>query len=162
MGRTYFARRKVSFLLLFQDCLQAQARVCVRHRSRRTHRGPLRTILTNKRGETDAIQPEPKTNKQKQEDNIRATRNRLRDLPEWLEEFRQSRRYRSASTRKHFSWLRFGTSCESGSQEAQYLYSLPKKSEIAGGIWKDFLQTLRNWEIWTRQKSVLEDSMQRK
>ena len=34
-------------------------------------------------------------------------------------------------TRTHFSGLRLGTSNESGIQEAQYLYSLPKKTGIA-------------------------------
>ena len=43
---------------------------------------------------------------------------------------RQSRRYRSACTRRHLSLLSFGTSYESGIQEVQYLYSLPKRSKL--------------------------------
>ena len=39
-------------------------------------------------------------------------------------------RYRSACTRTHFSGLRFGTSCESGTQEAQCLHSLPKRPKL--------------------------------
>ena len=43
-----------------------------------------------------------------------------------------STRHRNARSRTRLSGLRFGTSCESGSvKEAQYLYSLPKKMEIA-------------------------------
>ena len=37
---------------------------------------------------------------------------------------------RNANTRKHFSQLRFGTSSESGIQEAKYLQSLHHKTEI--------------------------------
>ena len=48
---------------------------------------------------------------------------------------RKSTRRRSVSikghTRKHFSFFRFGTSCKSGTKEAQYFYSLPYKIEIA-------------------------------
>ena len=62
MGREFCARHKSSFLLLSQDCLQAQARVRLLHRSRRTHRVPLRvqqdcevTALTLKHRETEAI-----------------------------------------------------------------------------------------------------------
>ena len=36
---------------------------------------------------------------------------------------RKSRRYRGAGTRKHFSRFRFGTSCESGTKEAQSIYT---------------------------------------
>ena len=43
---------------------------------------------------------------------------------------RKSRRYRSACTRTHFSWLRFGTAYKSGTQEAQYFYSLPERSKL--------------------------------
>ena len=39
---------------------------------------------------------------------------------------RKSRSYRSACTRTHFSWFRFGTSKKSGTQKAWYLHSLPQ------------------------------------
>ena len=43
---------------------------------------------------------------------------------------RKSRRYRSASTRTHFSWLRFGAAYNSGIREATYFYSLPERSKL--------------------------------
>ena len=62
MGKEFFAKQKISFLLLSQDCLQAQARVRLPHRSRGTHRVPLRvqqdhevTKLMIKHRETEAI-----------------------------------------------------------------------------------------------------------
>ena len=62
----------------------------------------------------------PEIKKSKTEGNNQATRGRLRDLPGGIR--KKYRRYRRASTRKHFSCPRFGTSCESGNQEAQYFY----------------------------------------
>ena len=60
--------QKTSFLLLSQDCLQAQARVRLLHRSRRAHRVPLRvqqdyevTILMTKHRETGVVLPKSKT-----------------------------------------------------------------------------------------------------
>ena len=67
----------------------------------------------------------------KKRDTTRASDDRLRDLPEWLEEFTEkSRRCRSACTRKHFSGLRFGTSYNRSTEEAQCLHT-SKKIEIA-------------------------------
>ena len=62
-------------------------------------------------------------NRNTKRDVNRDSDDRLRDLPEWVEEFhRLSRGHRSACTRTHFSGLRFGTSFESGIKikEAQY------------------------------------------
>ena len=96
MGKEFCARQKSSFLLLSQDRLQAQARVRLPHRSRRTDRVPLRvqqdcevTILPLKHRETEAILPKSKKkNKQKEKKGKnQATGSRLRDLPEWSEEF---------------------------------------------------------------------------
>ena len=42
-------------------------------------------------------------------------------------------------TRTHFSGLRLGTSNESGIQEAQYLYSLPKRLELRSMLAEDAL-----------------------
>ena len=68
MGKEFFARQKISVLLLSQDCLQAQARVRLLHRYRRTHPVPLRvqqdygvTILTLKHREIEAILQNTKT-----------------------------------------------------------------------------------------------------
>ena len=84
----FHARRKMSCLLLSQDCGQAPAQVRLLHRFRKTHQVPFRVQhvheVTNMRRETDAILPQPET----KEKNIQqAAGNRLRDLPEWLEEF---------------------------------------------------------------------------
>ena len=49
----------------------------------------------------------------KKRDGNRDSDDRLRDLPEWLEEF-TDRGHRSACTRTNFSGLRFGTYHESG------------------------------------------------
>ena len=62
--------------------------------------------------ETDPITQ----NQNKKRDNNRASDDRLRDLPEWLEEFTDNREDTEmfASAHTHFSGLRFGTSFESG------------------------------------------------
>ena len=72
--------------------------------------------------------PSKTHNKDKKRDGNRESDHRLRDLPEWLDEFTDN-----ACTRTHFSRLRFGTSYESHIKlkEAQYLYSLPQRPKIA-------------------------------
>ena len=64
----------------------------------------------------------------KKTDNNRSTGDRLRDLPQWPEEEPGDRR--NTCSRRNFSWLRPGTSYKIGSQEAQYLCSLPKRSKL--------------------------------
>ena len=74
----------------------------------------------------------PKNQKQnKKRDGNRDSDDRLRDLPEWFEEFTDRGRS-TACTRTNFSGLRFGTSCESGIKikEAQYSYSLPRRPKL--------------------------------
>ena len=57
--------------------------------------------------------------KNKKKGSNQAMMSRLRDISKMVRGVhRSSRRYRSASTRKHFSKFRFGTSCESGTKEA--------------------------------------------
>ena len=66
-------------------------------------------------------------------DDSRDADDRLRDLPEWLEEFTDNLEDTEVhALRAHFSGLRFGTSCESGIKitEAQYLYSLHKRPKL--------------------------------
>ena len=64
--------------------------------------------------------PKNQNNNQKR-DNDGAWRDRLRDLPEWLEVFTENLEgYRSVCARTNFSWPRFGTAYKSGIQEAQY------------------------------------------
>ena len=113
MGNGFCATRKISFLLLSQDCLQARAQVRLLHRSRRTHRVPLRvqqnfevTILTIKRRETEAILQKSKNNNGKSRQQSRNERSIARPPRVVRGVHRQSRRYRSASTRKHFSSLK--------------------------------------------------------
>ena len=101
------------------------------HCHRRTHRVHLQVLyqseVTRWHPETGAIHPKPT----KKRDDHRDADDRLRDLPEWLEEFTdKSRGHRIARTRTHFSGLRFGTHHESVIQEAQYLYSLPKGPKL--------------------------------
>ena len=67
------------------------------------------TILMIKRWETEAIIQKKKTI----EDNNQATRDRLRDLPEWMGEFRVSLEDTDALAPTHISsLLRFGRSYE--------------------------------------------------
>ena len=68
--------------------------------------------------------------------SIPASGNWLRDLLEWLDEFTENLERRTSvsikwHTRKHFSWIRFGTSNKSGIEEAQYLYSFPERPKSA-------------------------------
>ena len=79
---------------------------------------------------------------------------------------RWSRRCRSACTCTHFPWLRFGTSYKSGTQAAQYSYSLPKRpklrSMLANQDGKGSLQKT-HWRSSTSSKKVwwLDDSRSR-
>ena len=80
------AKRRISFLLLSQDCLQGRAQSFVLlHRFRGTRLVQQHnevTIPTLKHRETEA--------KKKHKDNNPATSNRLRDLPDWSEEFTEN------------------------------------------------------------------------
>ena len=103
--------------------------------------------------------PSTTQNKNKKRDDSRDADDRLRYLPEWLEEFhRKSRRCRRARTRTHFARLRFGTSCQSGTQEEQYFYSLPKSSKLRSMLanqddkgslqkthWRSFTSSINVW-----------------
>ena len=76
---------------------------------------------------------QPKTQKQNiNKDNQQAAGNRLRDLPEWLEEFTDNLGDAEVPASAHISHDsdRFGTTCESGIQEAQYFHSLPEGSKL--------------------------------
>ena len=62
MGKDFFARQKMSFVLFSRDCRQAPAQVRLLHRSSRTHQVPLRvqqayevTILMIKHREPEVI-----------------------------------------------------------------------------------------------------------
>ena len=74
----------------------------------------------------------PKTqNQNRKRDNNRDSDDRLRDLPEWLEEFKDN--LEDTGTQDSDSGLRFGTFHESAIKikEAQYPYSPSQKTEIA-------------------------------
>ena len=86
MGKDFFARRKMSFVLLSRDCRQAPAQVRLLRRSSRTHQVPLRvqqayevTILMIKHREAEAILQNQK-NTDKKKGNNQATSSRLRDF----------------------------------------------------------------------------------
>ena len=87
---------KISSPLLSQYYRQAPAQVRLLHRSRRTHRVPLRVQQDYEAwssvGRPEAILQKSKT-KNQNEDNNHSTRDRLRDLPEWLEEFADNLEY---------------------------------------------------------------------
>ena len=75
---------------------------------------------------------ETKKTQNKKRDGKRDSDDRLRDLPEWLEEFTGFRGQRNVCTRTHVSGLGLGMAYESGIKirEAQYLYSLPKRPKL--------------------------------
>ena len=86
MGRTFPAKRKTSYLLLSPDCRQIPLPVhhLLRHRRTRQvhHQVEQQSEVTIRHQETS-----PKSqNKIQKRDNNRAAEDRLRDLPEWLEE----------------------------------------------------------------------------
>ena len=113
--------------------------------------------------ETDPITQ----NQNKKRDNNQASDDRLRDLPEWLEEFTDNLEDTEmfAAAHTHFSGLRFGTSFESGIniKEDKYLYSLPKRpklwSMLAKQNYKGSLQKT-HWRSSTSCRNVwwLDDS----
>ena len=128
-GRRSYARRKISYLLWSLDCRQILLPVRPLHRYRRTRQVHLQvqqqSEVTIWHQETGAV------HQKKKKDINRASDDGLRHLPDWFEEVhRKFRRCRSASTRKHFPGLRFGTSYKSGTQEAKCLYSLPKRQKL--------------------------------
>ena len=92
-GRTFYAQRNISYLLLSVDCRQILVRVHPLHRHRRTRQVHLQvqhqSEVANPHQETGAIHK--KTHTQKKEKDIkRASDDRSRDLPESLEEFTEN------------------------------------------------------------------------
>ena len=91
-GRRFSARRKISYLLLSLDCRQILVPVSLLHRYHRTHQVHVQVLqqseVTIGHQETGAIHP--KTKKNNERDNNRASGDRLRDLPQWLEEFTEN------------------------------------------------------------------------
>ena len=88
-GKTILCKTENFVLVVFPGLSSSSSASSSSTSFPKTHRVFLRvqqvyevTILMIKRQETDAIIP-----KQKNEDNKQAGRNRLRDIPEWLEEF---------------------------------------------------------------------------
>ena len=76
------------------------------------------------------LRDSPKKLPKKRDDN-RTSANRLRDLPEWLEEIRDNLDDAEVPASAYISHtLRSGTSYESGIKEAQYLYSLLKRPKL--------------------------------
>ena len=61
--------------------------------------------------------PTKTKSKKKKIESLQASRHRKRDMPEWVDELTE---ILEDDTHEHFSRLRFGTSFESGIQEAQH------------------------------------------
>ena len=118
MGGNSFAKRKISYLLLFLDCRQVLVPDRLLHRHRRIHQVLLRiqnySEVTSKHRETGEIQQKNHKQKQKgeqQSGNGRpfATSSRMvRGV------HRQSRGHRNVRARRRSSGVRIGTLCESG------------------------------------------------
>ena len=73
----------------------------------------------------------PKTqNRNQKRDESRDSDDHLRDLPEWLEEFTENIEDTEVPATAQSSGLRFGTSYESGVQEAQYVCTLPERPKL--------------------------------
>ena len=104
-GRHFYAKRKTSYLLLSLDCCQIIVPVRPLHRLRRTRQAHLQvqhqSDVTNPHQETGAILQKLK---QKENNDIdRASDDRLRDLPEWLEEFTENLEDTEVPTPAHIS-----------------------------------------------------------
>ena len=125
------AIRKMSCRLLSKDwrlVSPARAQVRLLHRYRRT--SLMVSLQVQQRNEVTTRTSRNRSrnsikNKSKNGDNVQASRNRLRDMPDWSEEFTENLEdkevpNRKKHTRKHFSIFRFGTSYQSGVEEAQY------------------------------------------
>ena len=70
--------------------------------------------------------PRKTKNTSKNKDTNQASNNRMRGLPDWLEEVTCIKGH----TCTHFSRFRFGTSYSSGIREALFLYSLPEQPKL--------------------------------
>ena len=132
-----------SFHLLFPGCTPVLVAIRLQHgRCWICLEVQPESEVTDTPQETGAIHQKTQSTNQKR-DNNRDSDDRLRDGMVTRVRLK-SRRYRSACTRTHFSRHRFGSSHKSGTQEAQCLFSLPKRpklrSMLANQDYKGFLQ----------------------
>ena len=131
-GTTILCKTDNFVPLVFQGYPPVLGPIRRQHRHRRIcQQVQLKSKVTNWPHESGADHPQKPKTKNNKRDDSRDADDRLRYLPEWLEEFhRKSRRCRRARTRTHCARLRFGTSCKSGTQEEQYFDPLPKRSKL--------------------------------
>ena len=88
--------------------------------------------VTNTQGNWRDTDPRTQ-NQNKQRNGSGISDDRLRDLPEWLEEFTESRKQGNACARTRFSGLRVsGRPSNSGIKvkDAWFFYSLPKRPKL--------------------------------
>ena len=107
-GRHSHAKRTTSYFLLFQGYPTSFG----------SNSSETSTSTSPAQERSDGLAPRrwcgshPKTqNKNKKKDDSRDSDERLRDLPEWLEELTDNLEDTNAGTRTNFSGLRFGMSC---------------------------------------------------
>ena len=107
MGRKLFAKRTTSYLLLsLLDCRQILVQVRLPHRHRRTRQVHFQvqqqSEVTIRHQETGSIHQKTQ-NKNEKRDINRASGNRLRDFPKWLEESTDNLEDTEVPARAHIS-----------------------------------------------------------
>ena len=134
-------KRTTSYLLSFQGYPPILEAIRRKHRHRRICRQQvqLKSKVTNLLHEGGANQPQkPKKSKR---DDSRDSVDRLRDLPEWLEEFTDNLEDTDVPAPAHFSGLRFGKSHEGGIKSKTRKHSIDSQ-----------LPKYRNCEVCRRTK----------
>ena len=123
-----YAKRTISYLLLFQGCLPVLVLLRLQHRQNRTclHQVPSQSEVTNQHQATGARQTHKPKTKIKRGMTFEIRTNVCEIFLKGWSVRRQS------CARTDFSGLRFATSYESGIKimEAQNLHSLPKKPKL--------------------------------
>ena len=119
-GRIFFAKRTISYLLLFQSCHPVLVPVRPQHWHRRTclHRVQPQSDVTIRLQKTGARQTQSPKTKIKRGMTIEIRTTVCEIFLMVGEVLRRSRGHRSACTRTHFSWLRLGTAYKSGIKDA--------------------------------------------
>ena len=137
MGRTSSARLRTTFLWWSLDYHWIPARAPLRHRLRRIRHRSNEEAMGNCSEE--------------------AAGNSSLGIPEWLEDSTENLEIVDMpAPRKHFSWLRSGTSYKSGTKKAQYWKSLPEGPQLRGvqanQNYKGSLQKANWWfGTWSRE-----------
>ena len=141
-GRTFFAERTTSFLLLSQVCPPVLVLLGLQHRQYKTcfHQVQSQNDVTSLHWATGA-----RLTKQPNTKIIRRMTIEIRTSWMFLKGFTETGGHGNACARTRSSGLKFGTSNECGIKikEAQYFYSLPKslklRSMFANQKWRRLL-----------------------